>query len=131
MLVLTLPTVLAVLPMGRFDGGVIVCEYIGSLLLASSAVSLGLLLSSLSKNQAAAFLGSAAVLLVVIMLNQLTANVNLPAVVAAFVNYISLSFHFESFARGLLDTRDAAFFIFTTALFLYLNTRVLRFRKWS
>jgi ABC-2 type transport system permease protein len=130
MIILTIPLVLSILPLGSFDGGVIFCEYIGAVLLAASAVALGLLLSALSKNQAAAFLGSAAVMLVVMMINQLTANTGMPAFLAGIVNYISLSFHFESFARGLLDSRDAAFFILSAALFLFLNTRVILFRKW-
>jgi ABC-2 type transport system permease protein len=55
-LVLTIPVPLSLVPLGRFQAGVIVSEYIGALLLGSSALSLGLLLSSLSKNQAGAFL---------------------------------------------------------------------------
>jgi ABC-2 type transport system permease protein len=51
--------------------------------------------------------------------------------VGELLNYVSLSFHFESFSRGLLDSRDMAFFVVTTGLFLFLNTRVLIFRKWS
>ena len=129
MLALTLPVPLTLLPLGYFDPGVIFAEYTGALLLGSSAVALGLFLSSISKNQAAAFLGSVAVLLAVILINNFTSN--LPPYLAALINFISLSFHFESFSRGLLDSRDIAFFLLTTGLFLFLNTQVLIFRKWS
>jgi ABC-2 type transport system permease protein len=131
LLVLSFSVPLSLAPLGRFDGGVIVTEYIGALLLASSSVSLGLLLSSLSKNQVAAFLGGVAVLIVVMLMNQIPWNNNLPGRLNDIINYISLSFHFESFSKGLLDSRDLAYFIFTTFLFLFLNTRVLLFRKWS
>ena len=131
MLVLTLPVPLSLLPLGRFDGGVIVSEYAGALLLAAAAVSLGLLLSSLSKNQVAAFLGSAAVLLVIMLINQIPFSAAVPLWITSVINFISLSFHFESFSKGLLDSRDLLFFIISTFLFLYLNTRVLLFRKWS
>jgi ABC-2 type transport system permease protein len=127
---LTIPLPLSLIPLGHFDGGVAAAEYAGALLLGSSATALGLLLSSLSKNQAGAFLGSAVVLLAVMLINQFTAGLNLPAALAEGINFFSLSFHFESFSKGLIDTRDAAFFILTTALFLFLNTRVLLFRKW-
>ena len=128
MLLLTLPVPLTLLPLGYFDPGVIFAEYMGALLLGASAASLGLFLSGVSKNQAAAFLGSVAVLLAVILINNFSSD--LPPNLAAFVNYISLSFHFESFSRGLLDSRDIAFFLLTAALFLFLNTQVLIFRKW-
>ncbi|MDR0316473.1 MAG: ABC transporter permease [Treponema sp.] len=131
MLVLTIPMPLSLLSLGHFDGGVIVCEYVGALLLGASAIALGLLLSSLSKNQAGSFLGSAVALLFVMLVNQLAFAFNLPQWLATAVNYISLSFHFESFSRGLIDTRDIAFFVLSTALFLFINTRVILFRKWS
>jgi ABC-2 type transport system permease protein len=127
---LTVPLPLSLIPLGRFDAGVIVAEYAGALLLGAAATSLGLLLSGLSKNQAGAFLGSAAALIAVMLINQFTATLDMPAGLAEAINFFSLSFHFESFSRGLIDTRDLAFFIVTTLLFLFLNTRTLIFRKW-
>jgi ABC-2 type transport system permease protein len=129
-LALTIPLPLSLLPLGDFDGGVILCEYVGALLLGSSATALGLLLSALSKNQAGAFLGSAVVLLVVMLVNRLTMAFDFPQGLAEALNFVSLSFHFESFSRGLIDSRDLAFFILSTVLFLFLTTRVLVFRKW-
>ena len=131
MLVLTIALPLSLLPLGTFDGGVIMCEYAGALLLAASATALGLLLSSLSKNQAGSFLGCMAALVVVILVHQVTYTFNLPGWLSSLINFISLSFHFQSFSKGVLDTRDLAFFILSTVLFLYLNTRVILFRKWS
>jgi ABC-2 type transport system permease protein len=130
LLVLSLPVPLSILPLGRFDAGVIICEYLGALLYGASATALGLLLSSLSKNQAAAFLGSASVLLVVMLINQISMTQSFPAWLSTFFLYISLNYHFESFAKGLLDSRDLLFFIISAALFLYVTTRVLVFRKW-
>jgi ABC-2 type transport system permease protein len=129
LLVLTLPVPLSVMGLGSFDTGVIAGEYFGALLLGSSASALGLLLSSLSKNQAGAFLGSAAVLVVTMLINNISAGIDLPQAAAA-INFLSLSFHFESFSRGIIDTRDLGFFIISTVLFLFLNTRVILFRKW-
>ena len=129
MMLLTLPVPLTLLPLGRFDGGVIFAEYAGALLLASSASALGLFLSNISKTQAAAFLGSAVVLMAMTLLSGLAQD--MPPAFAALVNSFSLTFHFESFSRGLLDSRDIAFFLLTTGLFLFLNTQVLIFRKWS
>ncbi|GHV77950.1 hypothetical protein AGMMS49942_27710 [Spirochaetia bacterium] len=129
-LLLTLPLPLSLLPLGHFDGGVIIAEYVGALLLGSAAVSLGLLLSGLSKNQAGAFLGSAVVLMAVMLVQQITFTLELPAALAEALNFISLAFHFESFAKGLIDSRDLVFFILATVLFLFLNTRVILYRKW-
>ena len=129
MIALTLPVPLTLLPLGHFDGGVIFAEYFGALLLAASASALGLFLSSVSRTQAAAFLGSVVVLIFVMLINNFTQD--LPPFLAGFFNFISLAFHFESLVRGLLDSRGIAFFLLTTALFLFLNTQVLIFRKWD
>lgn len=129
--VLTLPVPLSVSMLGRFDAGVIAAEYAGALLLAASGLALGLLLSALSKNQVAAFLGSAAALVVVMLIGQIPWTMGMPAALAAFIRILALGSHFESFSKGLLDTRDAAYFITATALFLFLNVKVLVFRKWS
>ena len=130
MLVLTLPLPLSLLSLGNFDAGTIFCEYLGAFMLGASATALGLLLSCLSKNQAGAFLGSAVVLMAVMLVNLITLSFNLPQWLARFINFISLAYHFESFTKGLIDTRDLAYFVLSAALFLYLNTKVILFRKW-
>ncbi|MCL2805545.1 MAG: ABC transporter permease [Treponema sp.] len=129
-LVLTLPLPLSLLVLGNFDAGTIFCEYLGAFLLGASATALGLLLSCLSKNQAGAFLGSAVVLMVVMLINMITFSFNLPQWLARFINFFSLAYHFESFTKGVIDTREFMYFVLTTALFLYLNTKVILFRKW-
>jgi ABC-2 type transport system permease protein len=131
MLSLTIPLPLCLRALGDFDNGTILCEYAGALLLGASATALGLLLSSLSKNQAGSFLGSAAVLMVMMLINQLTFSLDLPRPLADGINFISLAFHFESFSKGLIDSRDLAFFVLSTVLFLFINTRVILFRKWD
>ncbi|GHU29777.1 hypothetical protein FACS1894172_01600 [Spirochaetia bacterium] len=128
LILLTVPVPLSIMPLGDFDAGVITGEYIGTLLMGASATALGLLLSSLAKNQAGAFLGSVSVLLIVMLINNITRNLQ-PAV-AQVLNFFSLSFHFESFSKGILDTRDLSFFLLSTALFLFLNTRIIIFRKY-
>ena len=131
MLILTIPLPLTLASLGDFDIGVIICEYIGALLMGAAAVALGLLLSSLSKNQAGAFLGSAVVLMVVMLIHQFTFSLNIPAWLAEGINFFSMAFHFESFTKGLLDSRGIMYYLVSTALFLFLTTRVILFRKWS
>ena len=130
MFVLTIPLPISLMPFGDFDIGVILCEYIGALLMGASAVALGLLLSSLSKNQAGSFVGCAVVLMVTMLINQFAIMLNLPHNLSAVINTFSLAFHFESFTKGLIDSRDVIYYALSTALFLFLTTRVILFRKW-
>jgi ABC-2 type transport system permease protein len=131
MILLTLPVPVSLLPLGNFEAGIIITEYVGIILLGAASTALGILLSSLAKNQAAAFLGTLLVLLLVIFVSDFTRMFNFPNWLANFFNFLSLSFHFESFSKGIFDSRDFAFFLISTFLFLFLNTRVILFRKWS
>lgn len=128
---LTVFVPLTLAPLGDFDSGAIAGEYLGALLLGSAAVALGQFVSSLSRNQVSAFLAGVVILLVATLANQITLTLDLPLALADVINYVSLAFHFESFAKGVVDTRDVAYFILVAFLFLFLNARVILFRKWS
>ncbi|MBN1518633.1 MAG: ABC transporter permease [Spirochaetales bacterium] len=115
---------------GRFDTGVIASSYIGLVLLASASASVGQLVSALSKNQITAFLVSVLVLLALNLTHVVTTWAALPSWLAAMFNWLSLGYHFTSFLRGVLDTRDVAYFVFLTAAGLYLAVKELRFAAW-
>jgi ABC-2 type transport system permease protein len=131
MIVLTIPVPLALSPLGTFEFGQIVAEYIGVLLLGFTGIAIGQFISSLSRNQIAAFIFSALVLMVLTLVGTVTRLMSLPDWISSLFNYISLDYHFESFKKGILDTRDLLYFIILTLFFIYLNVKVLKFRKWK
>lgn len=130
MLALTLPVPLTISPLGDFATGQIIGQYIGTLLLGAAAISVGLFVSSLSQNQITAFILGVVVLLVLTLVNQVNVVVDLPRRLGGLLNQISLNHHFRSFEKGLLDSRDIIYYVLLAFLFLYLNTKVLIFRKW-
>ncbi|TFG64248.1 MAG: ABC transporter permease [Spirochaetales bacterium] len=128
---LTLPMPITLNALGRFEAGEIIGQYLGLLLLAGTAIALGQFISSVATNQISAFIFSVVALLFITLVGQATAFLNLPGWLAAFFNYISLDYHFGSFEKGLLDSRDFIYFLLFTAFFLYLNMKVLALRKWK
>ncbi len=130
MLLLTIPVPLAVQVLGDFEIGQIIGEYIGLALLGAAGIAAGVFVSSLTENQIVAFILTLLLLLFLTLVNQINSFMELPAPIAGFFNYLSLDFHFQSFVRGLIDTRDIFFFLLVALLFLYLNIKVLVFRKW-
>ncbi|MDZ7793419.1 MAG: ABC transporter permease [Spirochaetia bacterium] len=130
LLVLTIPVPLTLLPMGDFDTGQIIGQYIGSLLLAGLGIAVGLCISALSANQISAFLFSVVFLLIFTLLWQLTMFADLPDSVSDLLRYLSLHSHFQSFTKGLVDTRDMSFYLVGTGMFLYFNMKILILRKW-
>ncbi len=130
MLVLTLPMAWLVSGLGNFEVGEIVGEYIGIVLLSAAAVALGVFLSSLTTNTISAFLLAVAGLLVFAVGGALVSTLGLPSAVVDTVRFFSLDGRYGSFQRGIIDTKDALYFVWFGALFLYLNTKVLVLRKW-
>ena len=130
MLVLTVPVPLSVSLLGDFDAGQVAGEYAGLILLGMAAVSVGQFVSSLSRNQISAFIGGVGVLMVFTLIGFANVVTTLPGWLASTVRYLSFDEHFQSFIRGVFDTRDAAYFLMITALFLSMTARVLIARKW-
>jgi ABC-2 type transport system permease protein len=130
MLFLTLPVPLFLGIFGDFEWGAVWGEYVGVVLLACAGISIGQFVSSLTSNQFTSFIVSTAVLLVLTSMNAVTAAVSVPHTVLRILSFFSLDYHFESFRKGLLDTRDIAFFVCLTVLFLYLTVRFIKLKKW-
>ena len=131
MLALTLPMSWLVSGLGSFEIGEIVGEYIGIVLLSAAAVALGVFLSSLTTNTISAFLLAVAGLLVFAVGGAIVSTLGLPSGVVDTVRFFSLDGRYANFQRGIVDTKDALYFVWFGALFLYLNTKVLVLRKWS
>lgn len=130
MLALTVPLPLTLSPLGDFQRGPLLGEYLGVVLLGAAGLSIGQFVSAFSINQITSFIVSVVGLLFITLINQVNNAASLPVWLAGVVNYLSFTYHFTNFDKGLIDSRDLAYFLVVTALFLYLTTRVLVLRKW-
>jgi len=91
------------------DYGQVVCGYLGLLLMSAAYISIGLYASSLTHNQIVAFLLALFIGLFFHIIFGVLAN-NFTGFVAQLLNTLSLSNHFESIIRGVVDTRDLIYF---------------------
>ena len=131
MFLLTLPLPLGAALFGSFDPGPIASQYLGALLLGGAGLALGLLVSALSANQVSAFLISVALLLVLTLIGRLPALLPLPAWLAGALNALSLDYRFDSFRKGLFDSRDAVYFLVLITGFLVFASRALYLRRFG
>jgi ABC-2 type transport system permease protein len=131
MVVLTLPMPLMVGILGRLDPGQVATQYLGVLFMGGACVAVGTYLSSLTKNQISAFIVSVLILIVLSFAGQAAVWVPaMPKAMGALFRWISMINHFESFGKGVLDTRDVMYFVIVSALFVFLTAKTLLFRKW-
>lgn len=129
-LALSLPVPIMASFFGHFDLGTLFTEYLGVVLLASVAIALGQAVSCASRNQMSAFMATVLILLALSLLGQLPVWLTMPAWLSATVNWLSLSYHFLSFSKGVIDTRDLVYFVLLTLLGLYGSARLLSAGKW-
>lgn len=124
-----LPVIVAFL--GKPDGGIIIGSYIGALLLAGAYLAVGLYISSLTDNQIVAFIIAVAVSFCFLIIGENFVVYALPSFVTPLFQYLGFARHFDSIARGVLDSRDLIFYFSIIGFFLFLNTRSLLKRKWD
>ncbi|MCL6266207.1 gliding motility-associated ABC transporter permease subunit GldF [Flagellimonas myxillae] len=111
---------------GNYDIGVVLGSYFGLLFLIATYTAIGIFTSNLSENQIFAFiLGT---VLCFVLYNGFDSLATLFSSGETQQNVINLGAkaHFDSIARGVLDTRDFIYFISISALFLFLTHRRLK-----
>ena len=109
-LLFTLPYPLTLATLGHPDYGQIFCGYAGLLLMSAAYISIGLYASSLTANQIVAFLAALFISLFFHLIFGVLSN-QFSGGTGQFVDYLSLSSHFESMARGVIDTTDLVYFL--------------------
>jgi ABC-2 type transport system permease protein len=119
-LLFTLPYVITVANLGNLDLGQVVCGYTGLLLLSAAYISIGLYASSITSNQIVAFLAALFIgLFFQIIFDVLAANFT--GFLGQLFSTLSLSNHFESISRGVVDTRDVIYFLSIICIGLFLS----------
>ncbi|MBE9585456.1 gliding motility-associated ABC transporter substrate-binding protein GldG [Mucilaginibacter sp. JRF] len=108
---------------GNIDTGAVIGSYIGLFLLGGVFVAIGLFASSISKNQIIAF--TVAVFLSYFFFSGFDSLSRLLSLQNTDIQSLGITEHYESVSRGVLDTRDLAYFVILAGLFLWLTVLVL------
>ncbi len=130
MMLVSLIVPLSTLGFGYFDIGVLFANYLGLLLIITAEVSIGTYISSLSKNQISTFLVTTMILFVITLIGFIPSFVQIPQFIARILYYMSFLSHYNSFVKGLFDSRDFTFFVVISLAFLFLTRQGILNRKW-
>lgn len=126
----TLPLVVVLNALGNPDNGIIFTGYFSLGLLAATYVLIGNLISINTNNQIVAFILSVAVIAFFYGIGDPLVLELLPQAARGYFEAISLSSHFDSIARGVIDSRDLVYYFSVAAvLFVMLKVRLLRISK--
>ncbi|MDA8018382.1 MAG: ABC transporter permease subunit [Thermoanaerobaculia bacterium] len=118
-LFLTWPLVWQVSRLGDPDWGVLLAGYLGCLLLAACYLAIGMLFSALTKNQVVAFILSTAATVVFLLIGLPESLEVIGASLGGYSEQVLLSLsitdHFQTLTRGLLELGSIFFFLAFTA----------------
>jgi len=109
-LLFTLPYVITVSSIGNLDQGAVFGGYLGLILMSGVYISIGLCASSMTSNQIVAFLVAIFIGLFFHILFDVLSS-NFTGLTGNIFAFLSVSSHFESMARGVLDTKDIVYFL--------------------
>jgi len=113
----------------RLDAGILVAQYVGAALLIAGLAAVGVWASSVTRNQITAFILAVAVMFVLILVGLDPLLVGLPARLGAIAASLGVLSHFTGIDRGVIDLRDALYFVTLAGLFLLLAYFALMRRK--
>jgi len=132
-LVLTFPVWLTVNYLGNPDNQVILASYVGSFLMAGAYLAIGACVSAYTRNQVIAFVITV-VICFIFLLSGTPLVLDLfqgwlPQVLIDTISGMSITTHFNSIQKGVLDIRDLIFFFSFIVSWLLANIIVVEMKK--
>lgn len=109
------------------DWTVFLSNLVGVLLFGSALISIGLFISALTESQLVSAIGSFAVSILLLSMDNYTKD-NL---LGKIISYISFSSKYNEFLMGVLNYANVIFFLSITALFVFLTVRALEKKRWA
>jgi len=128
LLAITLVYVPVLALVSRPDYGPIISTYIGLLVLGAMFLSVGLLVSSFTRNQIVAAAVTFVVLLALFLVGSFADRA--PGATREVLNFLSFDRQYETFYKGLVDTRYLVYALSFTLAMLFLTTCSVDSRKW-
>ncbi|MCF6157046.1 MAG: hypothetical protein E3K32_00425 [wastewater metagenome] len=113
---------------GSPDYGAIIASYIGLVLMGGLFVSIGLLVSAITKNQIIAAVIGIVALLILLVIG--LASTGSEGWFYSTLRYIGTYEHWETFTKGIIDSRDIIYYVSFTALILFVVIRIVESRRW-
>ena len=106
----------------------LIAGYMGLILQGSGFIAAGLFFSSTSKNQMTAGVATFVVLLTFWIVGWFADSAG--PFWSAILSYLSITQHFDDFAKGVIDTKHVIFYLSFIAFWLFLTVKSLDTERW-
>lgn len=128
MLLVTLVDIAILFRLGNPEWRPIAAGYLGLLLMGGCFISVGLLISSLTKNQVVAGFATFAVFLLLWVINWLGESAGPTG--QAILSFLSITDHLDDFLRGIVDTKHLVYYLSFITFGLFLTAKSVDSERW-
>jgi ABC-2 type transport system permease protein len=128
MLLVTMVDIAILFRLGNPEWRPIAAGYLGLLLMGGCFISVGLLISSLTKNQIVAGFITFAVFLMLWVINWMADSSGPTG--QAILSFLSITDHFDDFTKGIIDTKHLAYYVSFITFGLFLTAKSVDSERW-
>ncbi len=126
---LTVPWAVSLAAKEGLDMGPVIGGYLGALLMGAAYCAIALLMSAFTREQVIALIAAFIVCLPLALAGTAYVEGPTPAWLSPVTKFVGFAVRFQSIERGVLDLRDAFYFLSFTLLFVTLNITVVEARR--
>lgn len=123
-----LPSLVVLAFIGPIEWGPVVTGLLGLLLQTGAFIALGILFSSLTENQIVAAISAFGALLILWVIGWVGNLAGPP--LSTVITHLSVIDHLDSFAKGVIESKDLIYYVNFMILFSFLTLRVLESKRW-
>jgi len=128
MLAVSLLSVITLFVYGQPDWRPLIVGYLGLLLQGGCLLAIGTFISTCTRNQIVAGVAGFSVCLLLWVLDWVSSFQD--SAVAKVVAYMSVLQHYDSFSKGVLDSKDIIYYVSAIFIGLFLTSRSLESLRW-
>jgi ABC-2 type transport system permease protein len=128
MLMVTMIDLAILFRLGNPEWRPVAAGYLGLLLMGGCFISVGLLISSLTKNQIVAGMITFGVFLMLWVINWIASFMGPTA--QQVLNYLSITDHLDDFTKGIIDTKHLVYYVSFITFGLFLTARSVDTERW-
>jgi ABC-2 type transport system permease protein len=128
MLLVTLLYIAVLFAFGNPEWKPIAAAYLGLLLFGGCFISVGMLISSFTKNQIVAGMLTFGIFLLLWIIDWFGSFAG--PTFEPILNYLSLTQHFDDFAKGVIDTKHVIYYVSFTTFGLFLTSKSVDSERW-
>lgn len=113
-------------PVGIIDDGTTLTSYLGLILLGSTFVAIGIFASSITSSQIVAFILAMFLCWLFYQGFELLGSFNQLGSFDSVIKYCGMTYHYDGIKRGLIDTKNVAYFLTLIAFFMFAALTVIK-----